>query len=220
MRNRRPSRDLTHVLPSRKTLRKRLEDASLLNFQFAAKAIQEANDEGGTVTFGVDDTVKASGFRVHDVKTGRITIVNKKGDLNDDDKSNKPRQTFTTGFLPNISHSGQHSAVNVRTWISQMVVLCEVQYEEMFDFFNFFMNDRASDSDAMLDELGVETEKRLKCNGHILLSVQAALDKVFKDQETLIGAQKLISTDVFNSPKNLVWMRPEISSQKIDPGQD
>ena len=150
VRNRRPSRDLTHVLPSRKTLRKRLEDASLLNFQFAAKAIQEANDEGGTVTLGVDDTVKASRFRVHDVKTGRITIVNKKGDLNDDDKTNKPRQTFTTGFLPNISHSGQHSAVNVRTWISQMAVLCEVQYEEMFDFFNFFMNDRVSDSDAML----------------------------------------------------------------------
>ena len=66
-RNRRPSRDLTHVLPSRKTIRKRLEDASLLNFQFVAKAIQDASEDGGTVTLGVDDTVKASGFRVHDV---------------------------------------------------------------------------------------------------------------------------------------------------------
>ena len=222
-RNRRPSRDLTYVLPSRKTIRKRLEDASLLNFQYAAKAIQDANTAGGTVTLGVDDTIKASGFRVHDVKTGRITIVEnkaKKDDLENDDGSvsTKTRQTFSTGFLPNISHSGQHSAMNVRTWVSQMAVLCEVQYEEMFDFFNFFMNDRASDSDAMLDELGVETEKRLKCNGHILLAVQAALDKVYKDQETCIGAHKLISTDaahVFSSPKNSIWTLGLIAFSKL-----
>ena len=134
----------------------------------------------GTVTLGVDDTGKAIGFSVHVVKTGRITIVDNKDDTgkNDDCGLTRTRQTSSTGFLPNISHSGQHSTLSVRTWMSQMAVLCEVKYEETFDFFNFFMKDRASDSDAMLDELGVETEKRLECNGHghILLAVQASMN--------------------------------------------
>ena len=215
-RKRKPSRDLSHVLPSRKAIRSKLQDASLLNFRFVAESIQKAHDKGGTVTLGVDDTIKASGYRVHDVKTGRVTIVESK-DTREVDGSEKNRQTFSTGFLPNISHTGKDSALNVRTWMSQLAVLCEVQYEDMHDF-NFFMNDRASDSDAMLDELGVETEKRLKCNAHILLSVQAALDKVFKDKETLIGAQKLISTDaahVFSSPKNSIWTLGLIAFSKL-----
>ena len=70
---------------------------------------------------------------------------------------------FTTGFLPNISHSGQDSAVAVRSAISQMAVLCSVKFEEMTDFIDFYINDRAGDGDIMLDELEVSEEKRLKC---------------------------------------------------------
>ena len=49
------------------------------------------------------------------------------------------RQSLTTGFLPNISHSGQDSAVAVKSSVSQMAVLCGVQYEEMVDFIDFFL---------------------------------------------------------------------------------
>ena len=216
-RGRKPTRDLTYVLPSRKSLRSKLQDASLLSFRYVAEAVQAAQVAGGTVTLGVDDTIKASGFHVHDVKTGRVTIVESREHVDGDD-TEKSRTTFSTGFLPNISHTGKHSAMSVKTWMSQMAVLCDVQYEEMFDFFHFFMNDRASDSDAMLDELGVETEKRLKCNAHVLLAVQAALDKVLKDKETQIGPQKLISTDashVFTSPKNSIWTLGLITFAKL-----
>ena len=56
------------------------------------------------------------------------------------------------------------------------------------------MNDRAGDSDVMLDTLGVDEKKRLKCNAHILLAVDVAMDKVFRDTETLVGVSNLIST--------------------------
>lgn len=199
-------RDLTFVLPSRKCLHKKLEDAAMLNFQHVAETVAKTQEEGGTVTLGWDDTVKASGHRVHDVKSGRVTCVTTKVD--EEGKEKRVRQSLTTGFLPNISHSGSDSATAVRSSISQMAVLCSVQYEEMADFIDFWMNDRAGDGDKMLDELGVSEEHRLKCNAHCILCIQNAADKVFKDKETEIGVAKLISTDaqhVFNSPSNSIF---------------
>ena len=58
--------------------------------------------------------------------------------------------------------------------------------------FDFWITDRAGDSDTCLDELGIASERRLKCNAHILLFVDQALDKVYKDVETSLGVQKLV----------------------------
>ena len=58
-----------------------------------------------------------------------------------------------------------------------MAVLCGVQFEEMIQFVDFFMNDRAGDSDVMLDQLGVGEDQRLKCNAHVILCIQNAMDK-------------------------------------------
>ena len=52
-----------------------LEDAALLNFKYVAQTIQSTHASGGTVTSGCDDTLKASGHRLHDTKTCRITFV-------------------------------------------------------------------------------------------------------------------------------------------------
>ena len=213
---RRKTRDLTFVLPSRRCLNRKLEDAALLNFKFVAESIERTHEVGGTVTSGWDDTVKAAGHRLHDVKSGRVTCVTK--DIDTEGKEKKVRQSFTTGFLPNISHSGADSAVAVRSCISQMAVLCNVQFEDMTDFIDFYMNDRAADSDAMLDELGVSEEKRLKCNAHCILCIQNAVDKVFKDKETEIGVNKLISTDaqhVFTSPSNSIFTLGLIAFSKF-----
>ena len=209
-------RDLTYVLPSRKCIHRKLEDAAFLNFKFVAETIEKTHEAGGTVTAGWDDTVKAAGHRLHDVKSGRITCVTNEIDSEGNEK--KIRHSLTTGFLPNISHSGQDSAVAVRSAISQMAVLCSVQYEEMTDFIDFYMNDRAGDSDTMLDELGVEEDRRLKCNAHCILCIQNAIDKVFKDRETEIGINKLISTDaqhVFNSPSNSIFTLGLIAFSKF-----
>ena len=199
-------RDLTFVLPSRKSVHRKLEDAAMMNFKFVAESIEKTKAVGGTVTSGWDDTEKSAGHRLHDVKSGRVTCVTNEVDSEGNEK--RVRQSMTTGFLPNISHSGQDSAVAVRSSISQMAVLCNVQFEEMIDFVDFFMNDRAGDSDKMLDELGVANDQRLKCNAHCILCIQNAIDKVFKDKETEIGIAKRISTDAqhcFSSPSNSIF---------------
>ena len=205
-RKRKETRDLTFVLPSRRTLRKKLEDAALLNFKYVAQTIQSTSAKGGTVTAGWDDTIKSAGHRVHDAKTGRVTCTT--SEVDEQGKMKKVRQSFTTGFTANISHKGEDSAVSVQSVLAQMAVLCNVKFEEMFDFLDFFMNDRAGDSDTMLDSLGVSDDQRLKCNAHPLLCVQNCVDKTFKDKETEIGVSKLISTDaahVFNSPKSSIF---------------
>lgn len=205
-RKRKDTRELTYVLPSRKTMRRKLEDASLMNFKYVAETIQRTNMSGGTVTSGWDDTLKASGHRLHDAKSGRITCVT--SGVDSEGNTKKHRQSFTTGFTSNISHKGEDAAISVKSVVGQMAVLCQVQFEEMFDFINFFMNDRAGDSDTMLDSLGVPEEQRLKCNAHPILCVQNSVDKIFKDKEIELGPQKLISTDaghVFSSPSSSIF---------------
>ena len=205
-RKRRETRDLTNVLPSRKAINAKLQDAALLNVQFAAESVVKTFKAGGTTTFGTDDTVKSSGYRTHDTKTGHLTLVDKVTDT--EGTITKKRKVFTTGFLENISHSGADSAKAAKLWISEMAVLAGTSYDEMKSFIDFFMNDRAGDSDTMLDALDVTEERRLKCNAHPLLAVQNSIDKTFKDEEAKIGVQKLISADaahVFSSPKNSIW---------------
>ena len=56
--------------------------------------------------------------------------------------------------------------------------------------------------------MGIEETKILKCNAHVILCIQNAIDKVLKDKETEIGVAKLISTDaqhVFSSPSNSIF---------------
>ena len=58
----------------------------------------------------------------------------------------------------------------------------------------------------------------MKCNAHVLLAVDVALDKVFKDTEILIGVANLIGkgvSHVFNSPKSSVWLLGLIAVAKL-----
>ena len=70
----------------------------------------------------------------------------------------------------------------------------------------------------MLDELDIDVVKRLKCNAHVLLAVDVALDKVFRDVETRVGAKNLIgkgASHVFGSPKNSIWYLGLIAVAKL-----
>ena len=99
-----------------------------------------------------------------------------------------------------------------------MSVLTNNTYHEILAMVDFFMTDRAGDSDVMLDELGVADKKRLKCNAHVLLAVDGALDKVFKDVESIVGVSNLIGrgeSHVFNSPKNSVLYLGLLAVAKI-----
>ena len=59
--------------PSRRTRRRWLQDGALLNLRCVANEIVK-KPEGCVVTMGFDDTVKAAGHLVHDVKSTNITI--------------------------------------------------------------------------------------------------------------------------------------------------
>ena len=97
-----------------------------------------------------------------------------------------------------------------------MSVLTNHTYHEILSMVDFFMTDRASESDIMLDELGVDDKKCLKCNAHVLLA-DVALDKVCKYVETIVGVSNLIrrgASHVFNLLKNSVWYLGSASSCK------
>ena len=88
-----------------------------------AETMIRAKNENKTVTYGVDDTVKAAGFKQFDVKTMHVTVV-------DEDKN---RETFTSGFYENASHSGKSSAETVKHDIAKMAVLTNNSYHEMLN---------------------------------------------------------------------------------------
>ena len=58
--------------------------------------------------------------------------------------------------------------------------------------FDFFMDDRAKDSNKMSQELNNSDESILNYNTHILLCITSTADKVFKDVEASAGLHKLI----------------------------
>ena len=71
--------------------------------------------------------------------------------------------------------------------IAKLAVLTGKTFDSMIQMIDIFMTGRAGDNDSMLCELKVNERKRLKCNAHVMLAVDAAFEKTFKDTETLIG---------------------------------
>ena len=99
-----------------------------------------------------------------------------------------------------------------------MAVLTDNTYDDMLNMVDYFMTDRSGDGETMLEKLNVEKKRRLKCSARVLLTVEAALDKVFKDIETVIGVSSLISpgaSHCFNAPKNSAWYLGLIALAKL-----
>ena len=203
--------DLCNVLPTRQTLTAWSRDGYMLNFKLVAEKVAEAKDREDVVVMGVDDTVKADGNKKYDVKTGHITIVDK----------DKRRTAYSTGFTHNISHSGADQAVNLEHTFAMMAVLAATTPEEVKSSIDFFMLDRAGDGKVMLDELDIDEEKRLNCNGHMILCEAACLDSLFVSLESKIGVEKLISTKasfVFSGrsgKKQSIWTLGVIAISKL-----
>ena len=109
---RRVQSDLTYRFPSRPTRRKYLRYGALLNLKYVAKKILNKKDSE-VITYGFDDATKAAGFRLFDVKTDHITI----------NSAEMNRETFTTGFTPNLSHSGQDQTTTVKFKLQTLAVL-------------------------------------------------------------------------------------------------
>ena len=56
-----------------------------------------------SLTWGVDDTTKAAGHRLYDVKTDHIAVMSQ----------TKEKRTLTTGFIPNVSHRSEDSTASL-----------------------------------------------------------------------------------------------------------
>ena len=69
----------------------------------------------------------------------------------------------------------------------------------------------------MLEELGVQEEKTVKCNAHILLAIEDAMDSVMRDTEVTLGKDKSISTEsahVFTSSGSSIPTLAQIAIAK------
>ena len=183
--------DLTFRFPSRGTVRKWIEDAALLNLAYVGRRLTVEKKEGEISTFGGDDTTKAAGHRLFDSKTSNITLARQ-------EEGGKVRETLTTGFVSNISHSGKDQTEALRFKLQMLGILAGVSEQEIIDSVDFWMNDRSADGDVVMEQLNISEEKILKCNAHIILAIEKAIDSVLLDLESEIGSDKLLGPGAGN----------------------
>ena len=193
----RSRRDLTYVFPSRRTINRYLEDASYLNLHMVANHLLEKEDN--IITIGLDDTAKAAGHKLYDVKADHITI----------EGPNTARKTMITGYVENTSHSGKDAASAYEFKVRCLAILSNSSVEEI----------KSSDCTTLLDNLGIESNKVIKCCAHIILGIDHACDKVFKNIEQNIGIQKLLKVSagekVFTAPGTSVHTLAQIAVAKL-----
>ena len=101
---------------------------------------------------------------MYDVKTDHITVAG----------LNLSRQTFTTSYVENVSHSGQDAAAAHDMKLKVLAVLSDSTLDEIKESIDFWITDRAGDCNIMLQHLGVEEGKKLKCNAHVILGADNA----------------------------------------------
>ena len=160
----------------------------ILNLKFLGDLLH-SKDDSVVVTWGTDDTLKRAGNKFFDAKTNHITI----------EGEGKARETFTTGFDPDISHSGENSAFSMNTKLKMLSILTSHNSDELKSSIDFWMGDRADDVTKAMEILGIESKKVLRCSAHITCGADNAVDKVFKHFESSIGVQNLISLSEIQS---------------------
>lgn len=189
--------DLTYRMPSRLTLKEYMESASLLNLYYVARTL---HSHEGIITFGFDDTTKAAGKNVHDCKVTNITVK----------KAGEKRKTFTTGFTPNLSHSGENQTQTIKHILQQLATLVDCDVEEFISLIDFWMSDRSSDSDVVLENLNIDEEHILKCNAHIILCIDECINSTLLAVESKVGRDQLIGVDIgskaFTSKSSVVTL--------------
>ena len=178
---------LTYRMPSRETLKRYIESASLLNLYYVAKTLRSHD---GVITFGFDDTIKAAGKLVHDCKVTNITV----------DDSGEKRKSFTTGFTPNLTHSGDNQTETVKHILEQLAILVNCDVQEFVHLIDFWMSDRSGDSDVILENLNIDEERILKCNAHIILCIDERINSTLLSIEN-----KVLISEVKPLPPKVVW---------------
>lgn len=206
LKNERGGNELDEVFPSRRTIDRYLEDAALLNLRFVGQHILEQGEK--VVTVGLDDTTKAAGRKFYDVKTDHITVNSEAG-----------RKVMTTGYIENVSHAGSEGAEAYKYKLQMLALLTNSTCDEVLEAFDFWLTDRAGDCNTLVQSLGIEEGKVLKCSGHLILAIDHACDKVFRNIEQKIGIQQLLKLSAgdkaFNAPGSSVHTLGQIAISKL-----
>ena len=202
------------VLPSKHAISNAVEDATILSLKKIGEEVVKNSEAGGKNTLHFDDTMKKSGSKMFDTKTVLITTA-----VQDEEKGEKTKKSHSLGFVENLSHKAADGAESIKNMLSRVAVLIGVPYDEFLQLMDYSMTDRGGDVDALLDELGIDPNNRLKCNAHILLCIDASLNKVLKDLEIKAGVQNLLgqgleSTHVLSSSES-VWTLGLIAFSKL-----
>ena len=177
------STSLKWRFPSVQALKSWLTAAHIMSLKHVAETVKNRGEEV-VATLGTDSTTKAAGHRIHDVTTSRVTLRST--------ENPHYQQSFTLGLLENLRHSGEDGARSLRHNFQALVALCGSTQTEMQGMFDFFMGDRGPDVDPALTVLGVNADQWLKCCPHMLLAIDEACDKVFRQHEQAIGSNKLL----------------------------
>ena len=129
------------------------------------------------------------------------------------------KREVTTGYIENASHSGSDGAELYRFRIKCLAALADVTVDNILEFIDFFMTDRAGDNATLLESLDVDSKKIIKCSAHVILGVDHAVDKVFRNAEQKIGVHKLLQLSAdekaFSSPSTSIHTLGEIAISKL-----
>ena len=99
--------DLTYIFPSKRYISMYPQDAYLLNLKHVASYLTNKGDN--IITVGLDDTTKAAGHKMYDIKTDHITVHGPEG-----------KKSLTTGLWKTYRILEkivlQHMKRNVKSW--------------------------------------------------------------------------------------------------------
>ena len=147
-RKRRSVGDLTYIFPSKRCISMYLQDAYLLNMKHAVSYL--TNKSNNVITVGLDDTTKAAGHKMYDIKADHITVHGPEG-----------KKSLTTGFMENISHSGEDSAATYEEKLKILKFLGDSTLDEIKNEVDFWMSDRAGDNETFRESMTIPESKIL-----------------------------------------------------------
>ena len=118
IRKRKSVGDLTYIFPSKRCISMYLQDAYLLNMRHVASYL--TNEGDNVITVGLDDTTKAAGRKMYDIKADHITVHEPEG-----------KKSLTTGFMESISHSGEDNAATYEEKLKILAILGDYTLDEI-----------------------------------------------------------------------------------------
>ena len=91
--------------------------------------------------------------------------------------------------MENVGHCGEDATEVYTDNLKNLSLIGDTTIDELKAAIDFWITDRAPDCEKFLEEMGVDEQKILKCCGHLILGVDNACDKVFRDAEQRVRVQ-------------------------------